>query len=146
MVETDRACGAAMLVPRAVLEEVGVFDPALFAYSEDTDWSLRARAAGYRLYVVPASRVWHKVSAASGGESSPTALYYDLRNALVVAERHAPLGRARHLAAPARRDSARISSRRRGRAGGASASRPRGRGGATSAPDVSAPAETRMAP
>jgi hypothetical protein len=32
------------------------------------------------------------VSAASGGESSPTALYYNVRNTLVVAERHAPLG------------------------------------------------------
>ncbi len=90
--ETGRVCGAAMLVPREVLEKVGVFDPELFAYSEDTDWSLRAREAGYRHYVVPASKVWHKVSAASGGESSPTALYYDVRNALVVAERHAPLG------------------------------------------------------
>ena len=29
---------------------------------------------------------------ASGGESSPTTLYYGTRNALVVAERHAPLG------------------------------------------------------
>ena len=92
VVETGRVCGAAMLVPRDVLEKVGVFDPELFAYSEDTDWSLRAREAGYRHYVVPASRVWHKVSAASGGESSPTAIYYDVRNALVVAERHAPLG------------------------------------------------------
>jgi GT2 family glycosyltransferase len=81
-----------MLVPRAVLEKVGTFDPELFAYSEDTDWSLRAREAGFRHYVVPASRVWHKVSAASGGESSPTAIYYDVRNALVVSERHAPLG------------------------------------------------------
>jgi GT2 family glycosyltransferase len=81
-----------MLVPRQVLEKVGAFDPELFAYSEDTDWSLRARQAGFRHYVVPGSRVWHKVSAASGGESSPTALYYDVRNALVVAERHAPLG------------------------------------------------------
>jgi GT2 family glycosyltransferase len=93
VVETDRACGAAMLVPRRVLEEVGLFDGTLFCYSEDTDWSLRARAAGYRQYVVPRSRVWHKVSASSGGESSPTALYYDLRNTIVVCERHAPLGR-----------------------------------------------------
>jgi GT2 family glycosyltransferase len=92
VVETGRVCGAAMLVPREVFEKIGTFDSELFAYSEDTDWSLRAREAGYRHYVVPASRVWHKVSAASGGESSPTALYYDLRNALVVAERHAPLG------------------------------------------------------
>jgi len=82
VVETGRVCGAAMLVSREVLEKVGVFDPELFAYSEDTDWSLRAREAGYRHYVVPASRVWHKVSAASGGESSPTAIYYDVRNGM----------------------------------------------------------------
>ncbi len=90
--ETDRVCGAAMLVPRAVLEQVGVFDTALFAYYEDTDWSLRARAAGRRFYVVPAGRIWHKVSRSSGGESSPATLYYGTRNALAVAERYAPLG------------------------------------------------------
>ncbi len=94
VVETDRACGAAMLVPRRVLEEVGVFDPELFFYSEDTDWSLRAREAGYHHYVVPASRLWHKVSVTSGGENSPTTLYYGLRNTIEVCERHAPLGRA----------------------------------------------------
>jgi len=92
VVETDRVCGAAMLVARPVLESVGVFDGELFAYSEDTDWSLRAHAAGYRHYVVPASKVWHKVSVSSGGESSPTTLYYGLRNTIAVSERHAPLG------------------------------------------------------
>jgi GT2 family glycosyltransferase len=91
VVETDRACGAAMLVPRAVLERIGVFDPDLFFYSEDTDWSLRARAAGYRHYVVPASRLWHKVSVTSGGENSPTTLYYGVRNTIAVCERWAPL-------------------------------------------------------
>ncbi len=90
--ETDRICGAAMLVPRAVFEEVGDFDTELFAYYEDTDWSLRARAAGHRLYIVPAGRIWHKVSRSSGGESSPATLYYGTRNALAVSERYAPLG------------------------------------------------------
>jgi GT2 family glycosyltransferase len=93
VVETDRACGAAMLVPRSVLEEVGVFDAELFFYSEDTDWSLRAHAAGYRHYVVPASRLWHKVSVTSGGENSPTTLYYGVRNTIAVCERWAPLPR-----------------------------------------------------
>ena len=32
-------------------------------------------------------------SASTGGESSPTSLYYDTRNGLVVSERYAPLGR-----------------------------------------------------
>ena len=44
--------------------------------------------------MIPASKVWHKVSLSSGGESSPTTLYYGLRNTITVCERHAPLGPA----------------------------------------------------
>ena len=90
--DTDVACGAAMLVPRTVLERLGLFDEPLFAYGEDAEWSLRATKAGYRLLVVGASRAWHRVSASSGGEGSPAALYYSTRNLLAVCERHAPLG------------------------------------------------------
>jgi len=81
-----------MLIPRAVLDRVGTLDEELFAYAEDVDWSLRARAAGLEILVVPASVVRHRVSAASGGASSPTSLYYALRNGIVVAERYAPRG------------------------------------------------------
>jgi GT2 family glycosyltransferase len=94
---TERGCAGAMLIPRAALERVGGFDESLFAYAEDVDWSLRARAAGLEIRVVPASVVYHRVSAASGGASSPATLYYALRNGLVVAERYAPLGGARTL-------------------------------------------------
>jgi len=94
---TDRGCGGAMLIPRAALERVGLLDEALFAYAEDVDWSLRARALGLEILVVPASIVHHRVSAASGGASSPATLYYALRNGLVVAERYAPRGRLRTL-------------------------------------------------
>jgi GT2 family glycosyltransferase len=90
--ETERACGAAMLVPRRIFEEVGEFDEELFLYADDTDWSLRARHAGYRLLVVPESRIWHRVSSANEGEGSPKTLYYSTRNTLHVLERHAPLG------------------------------------------------------
>lgn len=93
IVETDRACGAAMLIPRTAVETVGLLDESLFAYQEDTDWSLRARKAGLSIRVVPAARVRHKVSATTGGEGSPAALYYSVRNTLEVSERHAPLGR-----------------------------------------------------
>jgi GT2 family glycosyltransferase len=88
---TERATGAAMLVSRAVLEEVGLFDPALFLHVEDADFSLRVRATGRRIYVVPQARAWHKVSVDSGGENSPLLAYYAMRNTLAVCERHAPL-------------------------------------------------------
>ena len=83
-----------MLVPREALERVGTLDESLFAYAEDVDWSMRARAEGLQILVVPASVVRHRVSAASGGASSPASLYYALRNGIVVAERYAPRGPA----------------------------------------------------
>jgi hypothetical protein len=89
--ETERACGGAMLISRAALDAVGLLDESLFAYAEDVDWSLRARAAGLRVLVVPASIVRHRVSASTGGAASPDSLYYALRNGLVVAERNAAL-------------------------------------------------------
>ena len=92
--DTERICGAAVLIPRGVLESVGAFDEDLFAYVEDADWSLRARAAGLPLRVIPAGRVRHKVSASTGGQGSPDAIYYSARNLLTVCERHAPLGPA----------------------------------------------------
>jgi len=88
---TDRAVGAAMLVPRSVLERVGLLDADLFFLYEDVDWSLRARRAGHRIYLAPAARVWHRVSATAGGEHSATIAYYDTRNHLTVCRRHAPL-------------------------------------------------------
>ena len=90
----DCACGGAMLMSRAAIDEIGLFDEELFAYREDLDWSLRAARAGRLVVVVSASIVRHRVSASTGGESSPTSLYYDVRNGLVVSERYAPLGRA----------------------------------------------------
>ena len=90
--QTERICGAAVLIPRQALERVGLFDEELFAYYEDADWSLRAREAGLPLLVVPKSRIRHKVSASTGGEGSPDALNYSARKLLAVGERHAPLG------------------------------------------------------
>jgi GT2 family glycosyltransferase len=90
--ETERICGAAVLIPRETIERLGSFDEQLFAYVEDADWSLRVRDAGLPLVVTPAARVRHKVSASTGGEGSPDALYYSVRNLLTVCERHAPLG------------------------------------------------------
>lgn len=89
--ETAWATGAAVLVPRRVLEQVGLLDTELFFLYEDVDWSLRARHAGYRIYVVPQAKVWHRVSASAGGEHSSKIAYYDTRNHTVICKRHAPL-------------------------------------------------------
>ena len=89
--EIGRATGAAMLVPRKVIEEVGYLDGSLFIQVEDVDWSLRMRAAGYRILFVPDALVAHRVAMTSGGERAPLTAYYEMRNTLFVSSRHAPL-------------------------------------------------------
>ena len=91
--DVARADGAAMAVTRAAVDRAGLLDTELFAYVEDVEWSLRLRRAGFAVVLVPGARVRHKGSAATGGRASTTNLYYDTRNTIVVAERHAPLPR-----------------------------------------------------
>jgi hypothetical protein len=89
--ETGRVAGAAVLFPRQVLEQVGLFESGLFLQYEDVEWSLRARQAGYRIYFTPEAKIWHAVSAGTGGENSPLLGYYGTRNHIIVCRRYAPL-------------------------------------------------------
>jgi GT2 family glycosyltransferase len=91
--DTGRADGAALAVSRAAAERAGLLDERLFMYVEDVDWSLRILRAGFAVVLVPDARVRHKGSGSTGGRASTTNLYYDTRNTIVVAERHAPLPR-----------------------------------------------------
>lgn len=59
--ETPWGSGACLLLPRAVYERVGGFDPAYFLYCEDVDLSWRARAAGCAVRFAPRAMVGHKV-------------------------------------------------------------------------------------
>jgi GT2 family glycosyltransferase len=83
-----------MAVSAALVDAIGLFDDDLFAYVEDVDWSLRARAAGFEVLIVPTARAWHRVAGSTGGEAATTvAIYYGVRNTIVVCERHRPLPR-----------------------------------------------------
>ncbi len=85
---TGYLTGCCLLASREAWLKVGPLDERYFIYAEDADWSLRARAAGYRLLFVPRARLWHKVSAASGA-ASPWKIYHRLRANLTLFARHA---------------------------------------------------------
>lgn len=89
--ETDYICGCALLIPSAVMDDIGLMDPTFFLTYEETDWCYRARRAGYPSYYVPGSRIFHKVSVSFGGESSPLQQYFYTRNKLLWASRHLSL-------------------------------------------------------
>jgi GT2 family glycosyltransferase len=67
---TGYLTGCCLLATRAAWERVGLLDERYYLYAEDSDWSLRARRAGFRLLFVPTARLWHKVSASAGAMSA----------------------------------------------------------------------------
>ena len=80
-------CGAAVLLRRAYLDDVGLFDERLFLYYEDLELSWRGHEHGWRYRYVPASVVRH-VHAATSREGSALKDHYNERNRLLVLRRH----------------------------------------------------------
>ena len=80
--ERDYAVGCALLLSRAMLTQVGLFDEQFFMYYEDMDLSLRVRLAGFRILLVPAATMWHKVSVSIGGSDSPAERYWMARSSV----------------------------------------------------------------
>ena len=87
--DIDYATGCAMLVRREVFEKAGDLDPSYQAYFEDADFSLRARDAGFRIRYVPAAKVWHRISASTGGQLSRRKASRKLASARRFFVRHA---------------------------------------------------------
>jgi N-acetylglucosaminyl-diphospho-decaprenol L-rhamnosyltransferase len=63
--ECDWVPGCYYLVRRAVLDDVGLFDPRFFLYFEEVDHCRRAREAGWTVTYLPSTSVVHL-----GGESA----------------------------------------------------------------------------
>jgi GT2 family glycosyltransferase/glycosyltransferase involved in cell wall biosynthesis len=85
----DWATGAAMLISRECLETVGPWDESFFLYSEETDFALRARDAGYLTWYTPSALAVHL-----GGESNTSPALWSLLTANRVQlyrQRHGPL-------------------------------------------------------
>lgn len=68
--------GCLMLIPREVIENVGMMDEKYFLYFEDADWCYRIRKAGYKLIYSPQSRIYHKESATTQRLNNVKAYYY----------------------------------------------------------------------
>ncbi|MGA3217166.1 MAG: glycosyltransferase family 2 protein [Acidimicrobiales bacterium] len=62
--DVDWASGAVMAISRECAERVGRWDESMWLYSEETDYCLRAREAGFRVRYLPDAQALH-----FGGES-----------------------------------------------------------------------------
>ena len=79
--------GAAMMVPMSVAKEVGLMPECYFLYYEELDWCSGIRRAGYQLWYVHNSIVFHKESM-SIGKQTPFKTYYMNRARLLYLRRN----------------------------------------------------------
>ena len=84
---TPYAHGAAMMVSRRALDQVGLMPECYFLYYEELDWSLMFTRAGYEIWYEPACTIYHKESRTTGTDS-PLKTYYITRNRLLFANRN----------------------------------------------------------
>ncbi len=68
--EVDWAVGAILLIDRDCFDALGGFDESYFLYSEETDFSLRARKAGWTTVYTPGAEGMHV--GGGSGESATT--------------------------------------------------------------------------
>lgn len=80
--------GCCMLIKRDVLLKVGLFDENYFLYTEDTDLCLRTIKAGFKIYVTPRSKIFHKINSSTKTKHSTLPLYYTTRNRLYFAKKN----------------------------------------------------------
>lgn len=88
--EVFAACGGSVLLRRATLNEVGLFDEKFFAYYEDVDLSFRMRLAGWVVIYEPKSIVYHALSKTSGGGRKPFARYHSIKNTWLLYLKNLP--------------------------------------------------------
>ncbi|WP_405218118.1 glycosyltransferase family 2 protein [Agrococcus sp. Ld7] len=72
--EVDWAVGAVLLVDRACYDRLGGLDESYFLYSEETDFSLRAKDAGWATVYTPAAGAMH-----TGGGSGESAMTHTMK-------------------------------------------------------------------
>ena len=83
--QVDWVAGASMMIRREVFSRIGGLDEAFFLYFEETEFCHRAKAAGFEVWYVPASRVVHiagqstKVTERNAGPRRLPSYWFDSR-------------------------------------------------------------------
>ena len=88
---TDYATGCCFCMRYEDFDELGKFDSSFPMYGEDVDLSLRIGASGKRIFYMPNSNIWHKVSASIGGELSILKLRRKLQGLIKIFGKHTNL-------------------------------------------------------
>ncbi len=78
-VEIDSGIGACLIVRKRAMDEVGLFDERYFFFFEETDWALRMKKAGWKIYFVPSALIYHLQGQAVGSGPESRIEFYRSR-------------------------------------------------------------------
>lgn len=87
LTKTNYAHGGGMMVPRKVIEEVGMMPEVYFLYYEEFDWCEQIKRKGYNIYYQYKSLIYHKESM-SVGKNSVLKTFYINRNRILFMRRN----------------------------------------------------------
>lgn len=66
-----------LLLTRELIEKVGYFDTSYFFYNDDWDYCLRTINKGLKIYFIPGSVIWHKVSISTQKSKKPNVWWFN---------------------------------------------------------------------
>ena len=89
----DHPLGAAMMVRRETVEQVGLLDEEYRIYCEEIDWCWRMRRAGWRALCVPTARVVHHAGRSTGQVPVSSFVHLWTSRARLYARHHGPVTR-----------------------------------------------------
>jgi GT2 family glycosyltransferase len=69
--DVDWLSGAALMIRKKTIEEIGLLDERFFMYVEDMDWCKRAHMYGWRVVYYPEAEVSHRIGASSDQKVIP---------------------------------------------------------------------------
>lgn len=81
--DVDVVTGMFMLIPRAVLDVVGVLDEGFFIFAEEADLCRRIRAAGWRCVFAPEARILHLDGGGKSTVQVKPAMHVQLQKSLI---------------------------------------------------------------
>jgi len=58
-IEVEAISGACMLVPKSIMEKIGLWDEGYFLHCEDLDWCIRLTRANKKILFVPDAKIMH---------------------------------------------------------------------------------------
>ena len=83
----DQVMGAFFLVRRSLFEVLGGFDERFFVYYEDLDFSVRARAQGWRSVYLSTAQAFHRGQGTTEGATARRTFYF-CRSRILYARKH----------------------------------------------------------